>query len=86
VRSCRSLTSWLSWIERAVNLHERLHDYLNAGLVQVWVLWPRQRSVSVYRSGRDTRELKPDETLDGGDNLPGFSIRVSDMFGVQRTR
>lgn len=53
---------------------------------ELWGLWPRQRFVSVYRSARDARELGPDETLDGGDNLPGLSIRVSDMFGVQRTR
>lgn len=72
--------------DRAVDLHERVHDYLDAGSVQVWVLWPRRQSISVYRSDADTRELGPDAILDGADILPGFSVRVGDLFDVQRRR
>jgi Uma2 family endonuclease len=72
----------------AEDFYERVQDYLESGVCQVWVLWPRRRSVSIYRTDADTRELGPDARLDGGDALPGFSVRVSDLFevGVRRGR
>lgn len=72
--------------DRAVDLRERIYDYLNAGSAYVWVLWPRQRSVSVYMSNGGSRELGPDATLEAKDILPGFSVRVDDLFNVQRQR
>jgi hypothetical protein len=50
------------------------------------MLWPRRRSVSVYRPDADTRELGSDAQLDGGDVLPGFGVRVGDLFEVRRRR
>jgi Uma2 family endonuclease len=72
--------------DRAVDLRERIHDYLNAGSAYVWVLWPRQHSVSVYLANGKSRELGPDAMLEAQDILPGFSVRVSDLFDVQRRR
>lgn len=72
--------------DRAVDVHLRVQDYLDAGSRQVWVLWPQTRSVSIYRPAADTRELGPDDSLDGGDVLPGFNVRVGDLFEVRRRR
>ncbi|CAA9346510.1 MAG: hypothetical protein AVDCRST_MAG93-6915 [uncultured Chloroflexia bacterium] len=72
--------------DRANDIRERVQDYLEARTQQVWVLWPRRRSVSVYSSGADTRELGPDSVLDGGNVLPGFTVRVDDLFEVPRCR
>jgi len=72
--------------DRADDIQARVQDYLDAGSEQVWVLWPKTRSVSVYRPHADTRQLGPDDTLDGGDILPGFDVRVGDLFDVQRRR
>lgn len=72
--------------DRADDIYARVQDYLAAGSDQVWVLWPRQHSVSVHRPDDDTRELGPDATLDGGNILPGFQVRVGDLFAVQRRR
>lgn len=72
--------------DRAVDIHQRVQDYLDAGSRQVWVLWPQTRSVSVYRPDADTRELGPDHLLDGGDVLPGFDARVGDLFAIRRRR
>lgn len=72
--------------DRAVDVNERVHDYLNAGSVHVWVLWPRQRSVSVYLTNGESRELGSDALLEAADILPGFSVCVSDLFDVQRRR
>lgn len=72
--------------DRADDTHERVQDFLESGTQQVWVLWPRRQSVSVYSPNGDTRELGPDAQLDGGDMLPGFSVTVSDLFEVRRRR
>lgn len=70
--------------DRADDIHERVQDYLEAGAREVWVLWPRRRSVSVYNPDADTRELGPNDLLAGGDVLPGFGVRVGDLFEVRR--
>jgi Uma2 family endonuclease len=72
--------------DRADDTHDRVQDYLEAGTRQVWVLWPRRRSISVYSPGADTCELGPDAVLNGGDMLPGFTVRVGDLFEVPRRR
>jgi Uma2 family endonuclease len=46
----------------------------------VWVIDPSNATVTVLTAGEEARILGPDETLDGGDVLPGFSVPVSDIF------
>ncbi len=70
--------------DRANDIRVRVQDYLEAGTRQVWVLWPRRRSVSVYSPDVDTRELGSEAQLVGGDVLPGFGVRVGDLFEVPR--
>jgi Uma2 family endonuclease len=70
--------------DRADDIYDRVLDYLEAGSHQVWALWPRQRSVSIYRPDGDIRQLGHDALLDGADILPGFSVRVGDLFEVRR--
>ncbi|MCS7052068.1 MAG: Uma2 family endonuclease [Thermomicrobium sp.] len=69
--------------DRAEEVHERVRDYLAAGTVQVWVLWPKSRSVTVYWADGTARELGPEETLAGGDLLPGFAVKVSELFAIE---
>ena len=69
--------------DRAVEIDERVQDYLAAGTRQVWVLRPNRRAVSIYFPDADTRELGPDATVDGGDILPGFGVRVGDLFEIE---
>ncbi len=66
--------------DRADEVKEKVREYLAAGTRLVWVLWPRHRSATVHRPDGTARELGPDDELDGGDVLPGFSARVGDLF------
>mgnify|MGYP002336275079 CR=1 FL=1 len=61
---------------------EKLEAYLSAGTPCVWWLYPRSRSIDVFRPGREVVRLGPEDILDGGDILPGFSIRVADLFSA----
>ena len=68
--------------DRAEDVRAKVGEYLDAGTRTVWVLWPRDRAVTVYRSGGHVQELGPDNELNGGDLLPGFRATVADLFAV----
>ncbi|HUF90543.1 MAG TPA: Uma2 family endonuclease [Gemmatimonadota bacterium] len=62
-------------------IHEKVLDYLDAGSRLVWVVDPGPRTVTVYRSRDAIRLLTENDELDGADVLPGFRVKVSDLFG-----
>lgn len=49
----------------------------------MWVVEPRRRSITEYRSRNVIRLLGEDDELGGHDVLPGFSLRVSEVFADQ---
>ena len=63
-------------------MHEKIALYFQAGTRQVWIVYPKSRAIYVYRAEDDVTILKRDGTLDGGDVLPGFSVKVADIFAV----
>ncbi len=56
--------------------------YLDHGVRLVWVVWPAQRQIDVWRPGAavPVATLDVGGTLDGQDVLPGFSLPVADLF------
>lgn len=55
-------------------------DWLAAGARRVWIVQPRRRTVTVYRSRSDIRLLTEADHLDGEDVVPGFSCPVAELF------
>ena len=53
---------------------------LDAGTRLVWVLDPRSKTVTVYRSEKDIALLTFEDTLTGEDVVPGFTCPVSQLF------
>ena len=66
--------------DKAGELAVKTADYLAAGTQQVWVVEPNTRTVTVYRPGGAARVYGADDTLDGGDLLPGLALPVGDLF------
>lgn len=66
--------------DKASDLAVKIADYLAAGTQQVWVVEPNTRTVAVYRPGGAARVYGADDTLDGGDLLPGLALPVGDLF------
>lgn len=64
----------------AVGILDKVEDYLDAGTRLVWVVEARRRSITVYRSRNESRQLQEDDELAGYDVLPGFSVRVAEVF------
>lgn len=61
-------------------VEEKALQWLNAGARMVVVVDPRKRTVTVYRSLTDITILTEEETLDGGDVVPGWRMPVGDLF------
>ena len=61
--------------DRASELRNKAEEYLAAGVRLVWVFWPEMRTVTVYTLDSEPRTLTADDTLDGGDVLPGLRRR-----------
>jgi Uma2 family endonuclease len=61
-------------------VNEKVADWLEAGAQAVWVINPKQRGVTVYRSMTDVTRLSEEDELDGGDVVPGFHCKVSEIF------
>lgn len=61
-------------------IHSQVVDYLDAGTQLVWVVEPRSRSVTVYRSLKEVRLLTGDDEIDAGTVLPGLRLKVSRIF------
>jgi len=61
-------------------VEEKVFDWLEAGARMVVVVNPRKRAVMVYRSLTDIVVLTENDTLDGGDVVPGWRMPVKDIF------
>jgi Uma2 family endonuclease len=61
-------------------LKAKAKEYLFAGVRMVWIVNPEDREVAVIVEPLESRTLEADAILDGGDVLPGFSCKVSDLF------
>lgn len=70
----------LSPSESSAHAQEKVVEYLEAGTRLVWVVERRRRTVMVYRADHSALLLLKNDHLDGEDVLPGFSIRVGEIF------
>jgi Uma2 family endonuclease len=68
--------------DRVVEVRKNVREYLDGGTRAVWVAWPATRSIEVRTSARPPQDLGSDDELDGGDVLPGFRVRVADLFDI----
>ncbi len=70
----------LSPNDAAGNVLAKVQDWLNANCRAVWVVDPHTRTVTVYRTRREISVLTETEMLDGAPVLPGFEVRVEELF------
>jgi Uma2 family endonuclease len=65
----------------ADEMDEKIQEWLNFGVLLVWVAYPKTRRVHVYTHTGQITILNADDTLTGGDVLPEFSVPVREFFG-----
>lgn len=61
-------------------MDRKLIDYFTAGVLLVWYVDPRTKTVRVHTSPETSILLDQTRTLDGGDVLPGFALRLAELF------
>jgi Uma2 family endonuclease len=61
-------------------MERKLREYFEAGTRLVWFLDPKNRTARVYTAPRRSTRLTEDQSLDGGDVLPGFTLSLRELF------
>lgn len=62
------------------SIEEKVALYLAVGVLLVWVVDPRRRTVHVCRADGSDVLLTEQDELDGEDVLPGFGLPVAQLF------
>ena len=63
----------------AEDIHNKILELFDAGAKLVWIVYPSSQSVVVH-TGKKSITLEIDDTLTGGDALPGFELSVREIF------
>ncbi|MCE9564459.1 MAG: Uma2 family endonuclease [Planctomycetes bacterium] len=63
-----------------LEMERKLKEYFLAGVLLVWFVNPKRRTVRVYTSPDNMTERTVADTLDGGEVLPGFAVPVAELF------
>ena len=61
----------------------KVEDYLAAGVERVWVVLPKQRTVTIHYPDGTARRIGADGTLTSGDagfTTDGFELRLDELF------
>ena len=61
-------------------VEEKVAEWLEFGARLVWVVSPKLHTITVYRSLTDIVTLTEKDTLEGGDVVPRFSIKITEIF------
>lgn len=64
----------------AEEMAQKLRDYFAAGTRLVWYIDPRGHEARVYMSPESCEVLGKNDLLSGKDVLPGFELRLGDLF------
>jgi Uma2 family endonuclease len=61
-------------------INQRVSDFFAAGSTRVWLVYPEHRDIYIHGAAGVVRR-RGDETLEDPELLPGFSVKVSSLFG-----
>lgn len=62
------------------DMRDKAEYYLANGTRIVWLIYPQERLVEIYRPNKDSQILNETHLLDGEDVLPGFALAIRDLF------
>jgi Uma2 family endonuclease len=68
--------------DSAIQVGQKLREYFETGVVVVLVVDPGARRLRIHRSPTDAVDLTDRDSLSLPDVLPGFEVRVADLFAV----
>ena len=66
--------------DSANEVQAKVQDYLQAGIRLIWIVYPKQQIVIVYYPDGRAETLSGDDSLTGGDVVPGFEYPLHKLF------
>jgi Uma2 family endonuclease len=66
--------------DRPGMVREKVQEWLDAGTRMVLELNLKTRLLTVYKPGKEPQELGINDTFEGGDVLPGFTLPIRRLF------
>lgn len=66
--------------DNAIDVEEKLEEYLRAGIDLVWIVNPSTRTVRVHRGDGSVAVYHENDTIDGWTVFPDFRATVADLF------
>ncbi len=66
--------------ERHNKVEQKIREYFAAGVKQVWKIVPEFKTLTIYFSMTETKILTEDDAITCEEILPGFSLKLSDIF------
>jgi Uma2 family endonuclease len=66
--------------DRRREVTEKVQEWLDAGVSMVLELNPMKSILTVYRPGTEPLALGPEDSFDGGEVLPGFSLPLNTLL------
>jgi Uma2 family endonuclease len=70
----------LSKSNTAREMERKRSEYFQAGVKLLWEIDPVSRTATVYTDVDRSTPIPPDGALDGGAVLPGFELKLQDLF------
>ena len=59
---------------------EKIYDYFEAEVKQVWLINPEKETLTIYFSADETKVLSKNDSLTCEEILPKFRLKLSDIF------
>ena len=66
--------------QRYEDLQAKMQEYLDNGVQLGWLIEPKNKTVEIYRLGKQVETLNNPKTLSGEDILSGFVLDLSNIF------
>ncbi len=70
------------WDTSIIGMRKRAAYYIANGARMVWLVYPDKHFIEIYQPGVELQILTENDTIDGGDVLPGFTLPVREVFDV----
>lgn len=67
--------------DRRGKVSKKISLWLGSGTKQVWIVEPKHRTITIYRSETDTTTFSGSDYLEAEDLFPGFRLSLDRIFG-----
>jgi Uma2 family endonuclease len=67
--------------DKAKDIRDKRQIYLDAGILY-WEVYPDLKRMDVYAPGQAMRSVGPDDIVDGGGVLPGFTLAAVEVWAA----